>query len=95
MISATERIVKNIAKENQINDMLKETAMEQRLMKMFEKTNEMSNRLKQKEGMETTKAKLSVPIVNNVVDNKQVTNNSQSVLMKQTAYNPQNVFRLA
>jgi len=95
MTSTTEKIVKTIVKQNQINDMLKETTMEQRLMKMFEKTNEMSNRLKQKEGMETSRAKLSVPIVNNVVDNKQVNNNNQSVLMKQTAYNPQNVFRLA
>lgn len=95
MINATERIVSRISQDNKINDMLRETAIEQRLMKMFEKTNEMSNRLKQKEGMETSKARLSVPIVNNVVDNKQVTNNSQSVLMKQTAYNPQNVFRLA
>ena len=95
MISTTERIVKEIAKENQINDMLRESTMEQRVMKMFVKSEEMSSRLKLKEGMETSKAKLAMPIINNVVDNKQVTTNNQSVLMKQTPYNPQNVFRLA
>ncbi|NDB78971.1 hypothetical protein EB155_03820, partial [archaeon] len=95
MVESTENIVKRISETFERNENLKEIAMEQRLMKMFEKTGQMEERLKKKDNLETTKSQLNAPIVNNIVDNKQINNSSQSVLMKQTAHNPQNVFRLS
>lgn len=95
MVDSTENIVKRISETFERNENLKEIAMEQRLMKMFEKTGQMEERLKKKDNLETTKSQLNAPIVNNIVDNKQINNSSQSVLMKQTAHNPQNVFRLS
>lgn len=95
MVDSTDNIVKRISETFERNENLKEIAMEQRLMKMFEKTGQMEERLKKKDNLETTKSQLNAPIVNNIVDNKQINNSSQSVLMKQTAHNPQNVFRLS
>ena len=95
MISATEKIINKVSQNYEKNPELTSVAVEQRIMKTVEKAVEMQNRLKQKENMETSKIKMNVPIVNNnVVDNKQVTNNNQSLLMKQSSRNPQNIFRL-
>lgn len=95
MVSATEKIINKVSQNYEKNPELTSVAVEQRITKTIEKAAEMQNRLKQKENMETSKIKMNVPIVNNnVVDNKQVTNNNQSLLMKQSSRNPQNIFRL-
>ena len=95
MVDATEKIISKVTKNYEKNPELTSIAVEQRITKTIEKAAEIQNRLKQKESMETSKIKMNVPIVNNnVVDNKQVTNNNQSLLMKQSSRNPQNIFRL-
>ena len=95
MVSATEKIISKVSQNYEKNPELTSVAVEQRITKTIEKAAEIQNRLKQKESMETSKIKMNAPIVNNnVVDNKQVTNNNQSLLMKQSSRNPQNIFRL-
>lgn len=95
MSDVTKKIMSNVNSYYERNDSIKEIALENRVVKMIEKTAEMQNRLKQKESMETSRMKMNVPIVNNVVDNKQVTNNNQSLLMSTSSRNPHNVFRLS
>lgn len=94
MVDVTDKILSKVNNEYQRNDLLRELSIEQRVVSMFQKTGEMEQRLKQKESLETTRSKLNMPIVNNVVDNKQITNNNQSVLMRRAAENAHNVFRL-
>lgn len=95
MMDATERIVSRVSNSYERNNALVALAVENRIAAMIQRSAESEGRLKTLADNKTGQAQLNIPVINNVVDNRQTTHNNQSVLMDQTASNPRNVFRLS
>ena len=95
MMDATERIVSRVSNSYERNNALVALAVENRIAAMIQRSAESEGRLKTLADNNTGQAQLNIPVINNVVDNRQTTNHNQSVLMDQTASNPRNVFRLS
>jgi len=95
MMDATERIVSRVSNSYERNNALVALAVENRIAAMIQRSAESEGRLKTLADNNTGQAQLNIPVINNVVDNRQTTHHNQSVLMDQTASNPRNVFRLS
>jgi len=95
MMDATERIVSRVSGSYERNNALVAMAVENRIAAMIQRSAESESRLKTLADNNTGQAQLNIPVINNVVDNRQTTHHNQSVLMDQTASNPRNVFRLS
>jgi hypothetical protein len=95
MMDATEKIVSRVSNSYERNNALVALTVENRIASMIQRSAESEGRLKTLADNNKGQAQLNIPVINNVVDNRQTTHHNQSVLMDQTASNPRNVFRLS
>ena len=92
MFDFSERIADMYSQVNQKNSNILMMSYYNRMEKTVKNSTDMEKRISTLENMQNKRQIVSVPVMNNVVDNTQINNSNQSILVKKNVSNGHNPF---